>query len=123
MNRYPILVVEDDPDGQELVARMLKQVNKESDIAATAEAAWEMLHAGAYIGAIIDLALPGQDGFQLLSAIRSTPELAELRCIAISAYHTPRLKHDALDSGFNAFLPKPLNRTLFLGTVEDMFYL
>ncbi|MBN8639415.1 MAG: response regulator [Anaerolineae bacterium] len=122
MTRYPLLIVEDDPDGQELVARLLKQVNREADIAANAEDAWAMLRSGGYVGAIIDLALPGQDGFQLLNAIRNDPELANLHCIAMSAYHTPRLKVDALDSGFNAFFSKPLNRTLFLGAVEDIFW-
>ncbi len=121
MSSYSILVVEDDPDGQEVVARMLKQVNIETEIAGTAEEAWEMLKAKAYAGAIIDLALPGQDGFQLLNSIRSDPSLRKLRCIAVTAYHTPELKHDALQNGFDGYFAKPLNRTLFLGAVEDIF--
>jgi CheY-like chemotaxis protein len=115
----PILVVEDGPDGQEVVARMLNQVKMQCDIAGSAEQAWEMLQARAYTGAIIDLALPGQDGFQLLNAIRNDNRLNRMPCIAVTAYHTPELKYDALQYGFDAYFPKPLNRTLFLGAVED----
>lgn len=122
MNNYPVLVVEDDPDGQEVVARMLKQVNVDVEIAGTAEDAWGMLQRGSYAGAIIDLALPGQDGFQLLNAIRSDTYLSGLRCIAVTAFHTPELKHDALQNGFDGYFAKPLNRTLFLGAVEDIIF-
>lgn len=122
MSNFPILVVEDDPDGQEVVARMLKQVKLDVEIAGTAEEAWEMLHRGTYAGAIIDLALPGQDGFQLLNAIRSDPTISGLRCIAVTAFHTPELKYDALKNGFDGYFAKPLNRTLFLGAVEDLIF-
>jgi CheY-like chemotaxis protein len=120
MANYPILVVEDDPDGQEVVARMLKQVKVECEIAGSAEDAWEMLQSRSYIGAILDLALPGKDGFQLLNEIRNDPNLNQMPCIAVTAYHTPELKHDALNNGFDGYFAKPLNRTLFLGAVEGI---
>jgi CheY-like chemotaxis protein len=122
MSNYPVLVVEDDPDGQEVVARMLKQVNVDVEIAGTAEDGWEMLQSKRYAGAIIDLALPGQDGFQLLNAIRNDANISKLRCIAVTAYHTPELKHDALQNGFDGYFAKPLNRTLFLGAVDDIIF-
>ena len=122
MSHHPILVVEDDPDGQEVVARMLNQVKVQCEIAGTAEEALEMLQARAYSGAIIDLALPGKDGFQLLHVIRGDTNLGRLPCIAVTAYHTPELKHDALQHGFDGYFAKPLNRTLFLGAVEDIMF-
>lgn len=122
MANDPILVVEDDPDGQEVVARMLKQVKLDVEIAGTAEEAWEMLHRNTYAGAIIDLALPGQDGFQLLNAIRNDTAINHLRCIAVTAFHTPELKYDALRNGFDSYFAKPLNRTLFLGAIEELIF-
>ena len=119
---YPILVVEDDPDGQEVVARMLTQVQIESDIAGSAEEALTLLGANAYTGVIIDLALPGKDGFQLLQLIRGDAALTSLPCIAVTAYHTPELKHDALQIGFDGYFAKPINRTLFLRAVEEIMY-
>ncbi|MBK8026676.1 MAG: response regulator [Chloroflexi bacterium] len=122
MSFNPILIVEDDQDGQEVVARLLSQVKVSCEIAGTAEDAWELLQSRAYTGAIIDLALPGKDGFQLLNAIRRDPNLSGLPCIAVTAYHTPELKHDALRYGFDGYFAKPLNRTLFLGAVEETMF-
>jgi len=41
---------------------------------------------------------------------------------AVTAFHTPELKHDALHNGFDGYFAKPLNRTLFLGAVEDIIF-
>jgi CheY-like chemotaxis protein len=115
-----ILAVEDEPDGQELISRMLKIANVAVDIASDAEQAWEMLSTQAYGLAIIDLALPGMSGNELLRQIRATPELAGLPCIAVTAYHTPELKQQCLAEGFDAYFPKPIDRTLLIGTLESM---
>lgn len=120
MSEQRILVVEDDPDGQELVIRLLSQVNMAVDAASTAEDAWTMLQQRPYTAAIVDLALPGQDGFQLLDLIRSEAATQPLPCIAVTAFHTPELRQQALQSGFDAYFPKPINRTLFLGAMDDL---
>ena len=117
---YPLLVVEDELDGQELVARLLRQVNVEVELAGTAEDAWSLLSERSYAGVIIDLALPGKDGLQLLGAIREDERLSNIPCIAITAYHTPELRQQCVETGFDAYYPKPLNRTLFLQSVEDL---
>lgn len=123
MATQPILVVEDDPDGQFVIARMLKQVNLEVVLASSAEEGWERLMEGVFSGAIIDLALPGKDGFQLLAQIRRHPSLRTLKCVAVTAYHTPALKQNALEVGFDAYFAKPLNRTLFIGAIEELMAL
>jgi CheY-like chemotaxis protein len=120
MNNLPILIVEDEPDGQELVSRMLAQVGAEVHVAGDAETAWSYLMSNAYMVAIIDLALPGKDGFELLSAIRQQPEIAELPCVAITAFHTPELKQQAIHLGFNGYFAKPLDRTRFLGEMDRL---
>jgi CheY-like chemotaxis protein len=122
MSQLPILIIEDDPDGQFVIARMLKQVQLEVVLAASAEEGWERLQEGEYAGVIIDLALPGKDGFQMLAQIRNHPKFRRLKCIAVTAYHTPMLKHNALEVGFDAYFAKPLNRTLFLGAIEELVF-
>lgn len=120
MNNLPILIVEDEPDGQELVSRMLAQVGIEVHVAGNAEVAWDYLAANTYMAAIIDLALPGKDGFELLSAIRRQPATAALPCVAITAFHTPELKQQAIHLGFDAYFAKPLDRTRFLGELDHL---
>ena len=114
----PILIVEDEPDGQELVSRLLSQLNVQVDVAGDAEQAWNFLMSNQYAAAIIDLALPERDGFELVTAIRGQSELLGLPCVAMTAFHTPELKQRAITDGFNAYFSKPLDRTRFLGELD-----
>ena len=120
MYTYPFLIVEDEPDGQELVSRMLQIANVSVDVAGDGEQAWEMLSNSTYSAAIIDLALPGMDGIQLLGHIRADERLSDLPCVAITAFHTPELKQQALAGGFDAYFAKPLDRTLFMEALFNM---
>ncbi|MBN1311644.1 MAG: response regulator [Anaerolineae bacterium] len=120
MSASPILIVEDEPDGQLLVSRMLAVVGIAVEVAPDGETAWNMLETKDYKAAIVDLALPGMDGVELLRKIRSDTKLANLPCIAITAYHTPELKQQALAEGFDAYFAKPLDRTLFLGALDGV---
>src|SRR5258706_3997357 len=98
-----VLVVEDEPDGQEVIAQLLKHFLMETDQVASAEEALQLLTEHAYSGAVIDLALPGMDGWELLKLIRSTPHTTHLPCVAITAFHTSTVRQQALVSGFNAY--------------------
>jgi CheY-like chemotaxis protein len=79
-----------------------------------------MVQSGNYSAAVIDLALPGIDGIELLKQIRAHPATSSLPCIAVTAYHTPELKQRAISGGFNIYFPKPINRTLFLAALDNL---
>lgn len=120
MQPESVLIVEDDPDGQELIARMLMRANIPVEIAGTAEDALQLISPDEHVAIVIDLALPGMDGFELLSHIRHDDALSTLPCIAITAYHTPSLKQRVMNEGFDAYFPKPLDDVRFLRAVEDI---
>jgi CheY-like chemotaxis protein len=113
-----ILVVEDDPDGQELVGRMLRHHRIPSEVVGSAEDALAMLAQQNYRAVIIDLALPGMDGWTLLNQIHSSPGTAELPCVAMTAYHSPELAIEAVRAGFLAYFPKPLEATSFVRELQ-----
>lgn len=111
----PILVVEDDEDGQALIAHVLEYLNIPGDVVGDAEQATQHLFHSktTYRAAIIDLALPGRDGLQLLAEIRNNAQTANLTCIAITAFHSPRVRQEAMKAGFSAYFPKPIEPTIF----------
>ena len=115
-----ILVVEDDPDGQELVSAILAHLNIPIDVANDAEHAEELLFTAPnnYDGVVIDLMLPGKDGWDLLNAIRAHETTAHLPCIAITAFHSSKIREQALVAGFKAYFPKPIDATSFSRTLE-----
>lgn len=109
-----ILVVEDDPDGQEMVTTMLQHNNFIVDTADNGEQAADILfnHGATYNAIVIDLALPGIDGWELLGHILNNPQTGHIPCIAVTAFHNPKLREDALRAGFIAYFPKPIDGTL-----------
>ena len=120
MQSASVLIVEDDPDGQELIARMLTRATIPVEIAGTAEDALQLISPDEHVAIVIDLALPGMDGFELLNYIRQDDLLSTLPCIAITAYHTPSLKQRVMNEGFDAYFPKPLDDVRFLHAIEDI---
>lgn len=119
-SNWNILVVEDEPDGQLVVSGILGYFNVSVTSVATAEEALEQLQSQAFTAAIIDLNLPGMDGIMLIKQIRKTSELRDLRCVAITAYHTSAVKAQAIESGFDAYFPKPLDDTMFIRELERL---
>jgi CheY-like chemotaxis protein len=121
MKDHNILVVEDDQDGQEVVARLLRYHNISFHIVFTAEDALEALNLGKYTGAIFDLALPGMDGWSLLEAVKANPATQELPCVAVTAYHSAEVAVKAIEAGFAAYFPKPLESTSFVRELQRVF--
>jgi CheY-like chemotaxis protein len=90
-------------------------MNIPHEVVGSAEhAATHLIRAnGNYRAVIIDLALPGKDGWGLLADIQSNATTIELPCIAITAYHTSALREQALRAGFTAYFAKPIEATSF----------
>lgn len=116
-----ILVIEDDKDGQEVIARMLKHHRIPHTVTGTGEEALQLVQTGQYNGCIIDLALPGIDGWQVLNEIRHHPATAQIPCVAVTAYHSPEVAVQAIEQGFAAYFPKPLEATSFVRQIMAVF--
>jgi CheY-like chemotaxis protein len=120
MENWHILVVEDDPDGQEVVGRILRHHHISHDTVASAEDAWDMIQQNTYTAAIIDLHLPGQDGWSLLQQIQADGNYSQMKCVAVTAYHSPELAYQAVEDGFVAYFPKPLEATSFVRELQNV---
>lgn len=119
---WSVLVVEDDPDGQAVVAHVLEYMRINIDVVSDAEQASHLLfeEGRRYSAIIIDLALPGKDGWQLLAEIQQNPATASIPCIAVTAYHTAKLREEAITNGFVAYFAKPLEATAFARQLEAL---
>lgn len=120
--RLHLLVIEDDQDGQEVMATILAHLRLSFDVAGSAAEAEHFLYASGrrYDAAIIDLALPDKDGWQILADIRDNPQIGELPCVAVTAFHTSKLREEALQAGFNAYFSKPIETTSFARSLEAL---
>jgi hypothetical protein len=68
--------------------------------------------------ALIDLMMPGLDGFDVLRALRADPHFAGLHCVAVSANAMPAEIDEALAAGFDAYLTKPLSCDTLMRTLD-----
>ena len=115
-----ILVVEDEYDGQQVVSKILKYMGMEADVYDRAEDALVALSKNTYDAAILDLALPGMDGINLLQEIRSEPAFDAMPCIIMTAFHSSGVKQQALEAGCDAYFPKPIDDTTFRREIERL---
>ena len=114
-----ILLVDDDPDSLEALSVLLKMNG------ATVRPCGDGLEARRALGTfrpdlvISDLSMPGEDGFELMAALRrlSPEEGGRTPAIAFSALQDPLARARALESGFQAFVPKPSEMTVLLRVV------
>lgn len=122
MNSRKVLIVEDDPDSQETVATVLQHLNWTVETANDGAQAARFLFEDAcrYDIVIIDLALPIKDGWELLEEMLAHPATCNTPCIAVTAYHTSKLREEAIHAGFTAYFPKPIDGTK-LGRALDHF--
>ena len=109
MSNSNVLVVEDDRYSGEVVAIMLKHNKLNVEIATSGEKALNLLRLKSYELVLIDLALPGMDGWQLLQAIKEDPRLTNIPCAAMTAYHDSKVAHEAAEAGFALYFAKPLH--------------
>jgi two-component system capsular synthesis sensor histidine kinase RcsC len=118
MNNWRVLIVEDEPDGQEVVKGILEHFNIATNAVGTAEEAVEALQYDRYNAVVIDLALPGMDGMQLIDVIRRNRDTAALPCMAVTAFHASAVKQQVLEAGFDSYLPKPINDAVFVKELD-----
>ena len=119
MNDLHVLLVEDDPHGQNVVVTLLEHFTLIVDVASEAETALNMLKERQYAAVIIDLSLPGMSGWELLATIREQHPKTDLPCFAVTAFHSPRVARDAVEAGFTAYFPKPINFQSFVTELEQ----
>jgi CheY-like chemotaxis protein len=120
MNNWHVLVIEDEDDSRELVQELLEQHGIASVGVSSGEEALEHVDAMQPTLIVVDLALPGLDGWQLLQRFKSQPTLKPVPCVAITAYHTAELAEQAIEAGFDAYFAKPLDTTSFVRELEGI---
>jgi CheY-like chemotaxis protein len=105
-----ILVIEDEEDSGEVMADILEYHGLGSMVATNAEIGLELVASNDFDAAIIDLALPGMDGIAMVRKLRAMAGYETLPCIACTAYHTSKVRQEALAAGFDAYITKPLTQ-------------
>jgi DNA-binding response OmpR family regulator len=115
--RLRVLVVEDDLDTAEALRAVL--VKWGHDVRTAPDGTTGMSAATAFRPdlALIDLGLPGPDGFQLARWLQELPKVPVL--VAATGHDSPVVRLAARETGFEHFLPKPFNLEQLRALVAD----
>jgi CheY-like chemotaxis protein/two-component sensor histidine kinase len=103
-----ILVVDDNDDAAELLSLMLENAGYETAIAHDGQAAIAAAEQLAPDFVILDIGLPGMNGYQVAEQLRKSARLAKTGLIALTGWGTPEDRRKALAAGFDVHLTKPV---------------
>jgi PAS domain S-box-containing protein len=117
-HRHTVLYIEDNPVNVLLMEAMLAQQSGLRLIsAALPEQGLEMAQAERPDLILLDIQLPGIDGYEVLRRLRAEPLTCATTVIAISANAMPDDIQRGLDAGFDDYLTKPLDQLQLLAVV------
>lgn len=104
-----VLVIEDDGDAREGLRSLLEVWGHEVDVAEDGARGIEKALANRPDVALIDVGLPGMDGYEV--AVRLAEALGDhsIFLVALTGYASPEDRSRAFESGFHAHLAKPIN--------------
>jgi signal transduction histidine kinase len=104
-----ILVVEDNADARETLRLLLQLDGHQVQLAEDGWSGLEITRRWHPEVALIDLGLPGLDGYEVARRMRAVPNGAGIRLIALTGYGQPQDRRRATEVGFDAYLVKPVD--------------
>lgn len=113
-----ILIIEDNAANRYLVKFILENAKYKVIIAETGEKGVKMVEDETPDLVLMDIQLPGIDGFEATKMIRNSKKDGNIPIIALTSYAMVGDKDKALDAGCTGYIEKPINPETFLEEVE-----
>jgi two-component system sensor histidine kinase RpfC len=114
-----VLVADDNPTNREVIGKILERGGHHVTLVHDGEQALDALERERPDIVLLDRNMPGMGGMEALQAMRLLTRGGErLPALMLSADVTPEAKREALEAGFDAFLPKPIEALRLLEEVQ-----
>ncbi len=104
-----VLVVDDDANNRELLSRRLKRIGYSAEVARDGQDALNQISERSFDVILLDVMMPGLDGFEVLRQIRTTQPATDLPVIMATAKDNSEDVVLALNLGANDYVTKPLD--------------
>src|SRR6202167_521560 len=102
-----VVIVEDNYDAAEALTMLLELFGHQTTIVADGLAAIDAVRNGMFDVALVDIGLPGIDGYEVARRIRMLPNAKTMMLVALTGYGQETDKQRALTAGFDEHLTKP----------------
>jgi DNA-binding response OmpR family regulator len=117
-NNHSILIIDDEPNLRRSLGLILQRAGYTVTTASNAAEALQLLQAGPYDLAFLDIKLPDQSGIQLLPQIKKM--YPEMPILILTAHATLQSAIDSVRLGAKDYLLKPIDPENILSRVEDV---
>ena len=115
-----ILLIEDNELNRDMLSRRLQKRGYEVVMAADGETGVAMAQAESPGLILMDVSLPGIDGWETTRRLRAAPETRHIPIVALTAYTTSGDREKALAAGCDDFDTKPIDLPRLLGKIETL---
>ncbi len=117
MNAARVLVVDDEPDMAQLLEEWLQEDGYSAYTALDGRTALKLLYEHRPSLAIVDLRMPGMDGFELINRIR---DMSDVHILVLTGIGGEENMIRSLDGGADQYMFKPVSRRPFLARVAAL---
>ncbi len=114
-----ILIIEDNEQNLYLMQFLLEKNGYRIVSAKTGTDGIEMASTLVPDAVLLDIQLPGMNGYTVAAEIRKNHRLANTSIIAVTSYAMPGDREKALAAGANAYIEKPINPETFVDQVRE----
>ncbi len=122
-SKYNVLAVDDIPLNLLLVQKMLSRFNFELRTAANGQQALDAVAAKKPDLILLDLMMPGIDGFEVIRRLRANPDTADIQIVILSALNSNEDVIKGFNEGANDFIMKPIIMEKLLSCVVTQMQL
>ena len=112
-----ILVVDDDPKSRKILERLLTLTDYEVEIVISGEEAVKRLKRSEFNLVLTDLDMPGMDGLELLSHVKS--QYPDILVIVVTGIASEEDRNKAFEVGAEGLLSKPYTRDQLLAILSE----
>jgi CheY-like chemotaxis protein len=116
--RVRVLVADDDPIIRSLIHAQLASRVDDVVEAPDGLSAWNLLLSESFSLALVDLNMPGLDGFNLIRCIRGHPRTKHMPIVVITSRDGKEVVAEAFRAGATSFLTKPISWSLFTHHID-----
>jgi CheY-like chemotaxis protein len=122
LTNISVLVVDDDEAAREVLSAVLTAEGAAVTTAATSEAAFEQVDSARPDVMLVDIAMPGVDGFTFVEHLRRRPPAAggDIPVAALTGYISSHDRAHASRVGFQAYLTKPVDPGELVRTIKEL---
>lgn len=113
-----ILVIEDNEANLELISFLLSAHGYTPQLATNGEEGLRLACQERPVLVLLDLRMPGMDGYEVAAAIRRQPELEHTRIVAVTASAMAGERERIAAAGFDGYIQKPIDPETFISQVE-----